>query len=278
VSAPPRPATSEWAPWLAPVALVGGIVLALLGALVVDVPALALGATVTSSHTSPGVTLANTFVQDLAFVAAAVLSAYIGAHRVSAADLGLRPPRRRWRAAGWVFVLWLTFLLASAVWAAIVHPKTEKLLEQLGANEGTTLLVLSAVLTCVVAPMCEEILFRGFIYTALRNWRGVLPAAILAGLLFGAVHAGSAPAEDLVPLAALGFGLCLLYQHTGSLYPCMFAHSLNNSIAFASLEGWSVGQGALLIVAGFAGVAVILYALQLIGVTSSRPAGVAPET
>lgn len=278
MSAAPRPATSEWAPWLAPVALVGGILLALLGALVVDVPAVALGVKLTSSHTPPGVTLANTFVQDLAFVVAAVLCAHIGAHRVSAYDLGLRPPRRRWRAAGWVFVLWLTFLVASAVWAAIVHPKTEKLLEQLGANEGTTLLVLSAVLTCVIAPMCEEILFRGFIFTALRNWRGTLPAAILAGLLFGAVHAGSAPAEDLVPLAALGFGLCLLYHHTGSLYPCMFAHALNNSIAFASLEGWSVGQGALLIAGAFASVAAVLYVLQLLGLTRARPAGVAPET
>jgi hypothetical protein len=278
VSAQPRPATSEWSPWLAPVALVGGIVLALFGALIVDVPAAALGAKVTGSHTSPGLTVANTFVQDLAFVGSAVLCAYIGAHRVSAYDLGLRPPRRRLRAAGWVFVLWVAFLAASAIWAAIVHPKPEKLLEQLGANEGTALLVSSAVLTCVVAPMCEEILFRGFIFTALRNWRGTLPAAVLGGLLFGAVHVGSAPVEDLVPLAALGFGLCLLYQHTGSLYPCMFAHALNNSIAFASLEGWSVAQGFELILGAFAGVAAVLYALRVLGViTARRPADVASD-
>jgi hypothetical protein len=260
------------------VALVAGILLAGVGALVVDVPAVALGATLSGSHTSPGLTIANTFVQDLAFVAAAVLCARIGAHRVSAYDLGLRPPRARWRAAGWVVVLWVTFLVASAVWAAIVHPKTEKLLEQLGANEGTTLLVASAVLTCVVAPMSEEILFRGFIFTALRNWRGMLPAAIITGLLFGAVHAGSAPAEDLLPLAALGFGLCLLYWHTDSLYPCFFAHALNNSIAFASLEGWSVGQGILLIAGAFAGVGAVLYTLRALGVTRAAPSGVAPGT
>ena len=62
------------------------------------------------------------------------------------------------------------------------------------------------------------------------------------------MHAGSAPALDLVPLAALGFGLCLLYRYTGSLYPCIVAHSLNNSIAFASLEGWG-WQVPVLIVA-----------------------------
>ncbi len=79
-----------------------------------------------------------------------------------------------------------------------------------------------------MAPICEEFLFRGYIFTALRNWRGTLPAAIITGLVFGGVHVGSAPALDLVPLAALGFGLCLLYRYTGSLYPCMIAHSLNN--------------------------------------------------
>ena len=45
------------------------------------------------------------------------------------------------------------------------------------------------------------------------------PAAIITGLVFGGVHAGSAPVVDLVPLAGLGFGLCLLYRYTGSLYP-----------------------------------------------------------
>ncbi len=94
--------------------------------------------------------------------------------------------------------------------------------------------MLSAGLTCVVAPICEEFLFRGYIFTALRNWRGTLPAALITGLMFGGVHVGSAPALDLVPLAALGFGLCLLYRYTGSLYPCMLAHSLNNSLAFSA--------------------------------------------
>ena len=95
----------------------------------------------------------------------------------------------------------------------------------------------------MIAPICEEFLFRGYIFTALRNWRGTLPAAILTGLLFGGVHAGSAPALDLLPLAALGFGLCLLYRYTGSLYPCIAAHSLNNCVAFASLEGWGLEGG-----------------------------------
>ena len=116
-------------------------------------------------------------------------------------------------------------------------------------TKPTSLLLLSAALTCVVAPICEEFLFRGYIFTALRSWRGTWPAAVITGLVFGAVHAGSAPALDLVPLAGLGFGLCLLYRYSGSLYPCIAAHSLNNSLAFAALEGWGWQAPVLMIAA-----------------------------
>ena len=50
--------------------------------------------------------------------------------------------------------------------------------------------------------------------------------------MFGAIHAGSSDPAFLVPLGLLGMGLCLLYVRTGSLYPCVAAHALNNSIAF----------------------------------------------
>jgi uncharacterized protein len=260
-----RSPTTDWPPWTAPLALVGGLVLAAVGGLVVDIPALALGATISSTHTPPGLSIADTVVQDLAFVLAAVYCARLGRRTVYSWQFGLRPPGAGWRSAiARILLLLLAFIVLSAFWSVVFHPSEEKLLKQLGSNEGAALLVLSAALTCVIAPMCEEFLFRGFIFTALRNWRGTLPAAIVTGLVFGAVHAGSAPALDLAPLAALGFGLCLLYRYTGSLYPCMIAHSLNNSIAFASLEGWG-WQAPVLIVAALAGIGGVVLACKRIG-------------
>src|ERR1019366_857195 len=150
------------------------------------------------------------------------------------------PPRDRLAlATGFMVPAVAVLIVGSVIWSGVFHPKEEELLKTLGSNEGTALLLASAVLTCVVAPICEEMLFRGYIFTALRNWKGTLPAALITAILFGGVHAGSAPALDLVPLAGLGFGLCLLYRYTGSLYPCIIAHSLNNSLAFSSLESWS---------------------------------------
>lgn len=261
---------ASWSPWMAPAALVGGLVLAAVGGLLVDIPALAFGADVSASHLPPGLAIADTAVQDVAFVGVAVFFAQLGGRAVSAAQFGLRPTRFS-RAARLAVVTLLGFLLFSLIWTSIFHAPKEKLLEQLGTKESTVLLLLSAGLTCVMAPICEEFLFRGFIFTALRNWRGVWPAAIISGLLFGAVHAGSAPAVDLVPLAALGFGLCLLYRATGSLYPCIAAHSLNNSLAFGSLENWG-WQIPVLMLASLLLIALLARALIRAGVISSEPA------
>ena len=75
------------------------------------------------------------------------------------------------------------------------------------------------MLITVFAPLGEELFFRGFFFGSLRNWRGPWLAAVLTGLVFGAIHAGSSPVGYLVPLAIFGIGLCLLYEWTGSLYP-----------------------------------------------------------
>lgn len=265
--------TTDWPPWMALVALLGGLVLAAVAGLVVDLPAMAFGVKITSEHTPPGITIADTFVQDLAFVAAAVYCAQVGGRRVRAWQLGLRTPGQGWRRAGkLVLALLVGFIVLSAIWEAIFSPEKEKLLETLGSKEGTALLVLSAGLTCVVAPICEEILFRGFIFTALRNWRGTLTAAVIAALLFGGIHAGSAPEADLPPLAFLGFGLCLLYRYTGSLYPCMIAHSLNNSIAFSALEGWD-WQAPVLIVAAIGAIVVLIRVGERTGLLGQRAPG-----
>ncbi len=221
-SASPLPG---WPWWSAFVALLGAFVLTAIGALAVDLPAVAFGVEITSSHTPPGLTIADTFVQDLAFVAAPLICAHWFGRAVRAWQFGLRRPGVGWSSAAMmVLALIVAFILLNAGWSQLVNPGKEKLLEQLGTEESTLLLVLSAGLTCVVAPMCEEFLFRGYIFTALRSW-GLLPAAIADGLLFGGVHVSSAPALDLLPLAALGFGLCLLYRYSGSLYPGMGAHA-----------------------------------------------------
>jgi uncharacterized protein len=257
---------TSWPAWTAPVALIVGLVVAVVGALLVDVPALALGVNVTAQHLPNGLQVADTAVQDAGFVFVAVFFAQLGGRSVAAWQFGLRPTPI-WRAVRRIVAIGVGFLLFSLAWKAIVHPPEEKVLEQIGTG------VLSAALTCVVAPIGEEFLFRGYIFTALRNWRGPGTSAVITGLLFGLVHVGSAPLLDLVPLAVLGSALCLLYRQTGSLYPCIAVHSLNNSIAFGSLANWSwQWQIPVLVVAALAAIALLVVVLTRVGVISpERP-------
>jgi uncharacterized protein len=249
---------------MAPAALVSGLAVALLGGLLVDIPAVALGVNVTANHVPDGLQVADTVVQDVGFVVVAIFFAQLGGRAVKAWQFGLRPTPF-WRALGTMAAIGFGFLVSVVVWNALVSPPREKVLEQIGTS------VFSAALTCVVAPICEEFLFRGFIFTALRNWRGTLPAALITALLFGAVHAGSAPALDLVPLAGLGFALCLLYRRTGSLYPCIVVHSVNNSLAFGSLAKWSwEWQIPVLILGSLAVIGMLALVLTRVGVISAE--------
>lgn len=265
---------NDWAAWTGPVALLAALLLAAVGGLIVDVPALLAGVKATSSHTPPGLELGDTIVQDAVFVLTALLFAQIGGRTVRSWQFGLRPPQGAWwRVALSVVGVYLLFFLFSLLWAgALGEEPKEELLKQLGAGESALLLGLSALLTTVIAPIGEEMLFRGYIFPALAKWRGWLVGAAITGVLFGAVHAGSAPAIYLVPLGVLGFLLCALYRRTGSLYPCIATHSLNNSIAFAALEKWSVQGGALLIVGALATLGLLRLGLVRSGAISPQGA------
>jgi CAAX protease family protein len=233
------PVAPRWPPWTAFVALIAAFGAALFGAIVVGIIAAALGADF--DDPPPVVNLIATVVQDSALVGSAILFARM-AGSARPWFFGLRPPRARRASGGWLLLAWAAFIAFSAAWvSALGIEERDKLPEELGVDDGTGALVAVAFLVAVVAPIAEEVFFRGYFFGALRNWKGVWPAALITGLVFGAIHAGSSPIGFLVPLAFLGFVLCLLYARTGSLYPCIVLHSLNNSIAFGASEGWDWG-------------------------------------
>jgi uncharacterized protein len=225
--------TPLWAPWTAPVSLIAGFAVALFGYVIIGGVGSATGARVDA----PAVTILGTLVQDAALIGSALVFANLSG-RPRPGQFGLRPTRL-WSGVGWLLLTWFGFVVFSAVWVtALGIEERDDLPDQLGADESTVALVAVAVLVCVLAPIAEEFFFRGYFFTALRNWKGAWLAAVLTGLVFGGIHAGSAPAGYLVPLAVFGFGLCLLYWRTGSLYPCIALHALNNSLAFGVTQGW----------------------------------------
>jgi membrane protease YdiL (CAAX protease family) len=146
-----------------------------------------------------------------------------------------------------------SFYVFALTYFAIFQPDGEQeVTESLGADESTLALIVAGFVVIVVAPVAEEFFFRGFFYRALRGSLPVLAAAAIDGVIFGAIHFTGGDTLSLLPmLAALGFMFCLVYERTGSLYPVIALHALNNSIAYTAQEpdGWpaSLALGAAMI-------------------------------
>ena len=79
-----------------------------------------------------------------------------------------------------------------------------------------------------IAPFCEEVFFRGFVFPGLRHSMSVGWAIVISSLLFGIAHAdpGSFPV-----LFVIGLALAFLRWRTQSIWPCIMLHMLNNGIA-----------------------------------------------
>lgn len=243
-SGPPR-----WPPWTAGAALAVAFLFAIVGAIGVGVVAAIFGASF--EDPPPAVNIVATVVQDGAFVGAALLFAG-RTGRVLPAQFGIVRTRIG-PAIGWMLAAYVVYIALGQLWALVIDTdKTDKLPDSLGADRSTVALVAVCVLVTAIAPIAEEVFFRGYFFGALRNWRGPWPAALMTGIVFGGIHVGSADAVFLVPLAILGFMLCFVREQTGSLLPCIALHAINNALAFGITEDWSGGATLLLAVGAVA--------------------------
>ena len=247
--APETPDHSEevpWPIWTVPAAFALGLVVGVLSTAVVAGISKATG----SGTDTPAVNIVGDIVFDLSFVGVALWLAVANGHP-RPSDFGYR------RVAlglgiGAFLIAGVSYYVVTAVYQAIfsLHG-TDKLPKGLGVGQSTAALVGAAVFVCVVAPVAEEFFFRGFMFGALRRWHfsvgghdlGTWAAAVVTGTLFGLVHTGSASPQYLIPLGFFGFVLCLVRWRTGSLYPCMALHSVNNSLALGITQlHWTAGE------------------------------------
>lgn len=99
-------------------------------------------------------------------------------------------------------------------------------------EKDVAVLVLMAFTAAVVAPVCEEVVFRGYLYPAVKRFTGPWVSGLCTALVFSAAH-GSVSA--LLPLFVFGLALAALYEFTGSIWAPMAAHFLFNSATVVSL-------------------------------------------
>ncbi len=254
-----------WRLWSAPAAIGLGLGLGVLASIIVQIIGGAAGAS--TSQSTPAENIISNILFDLGFVAAALYIASVQG-RLRPRDFGFRWPGLRASVVA-VLVAGIAYYFVTDIYASLLRLHgTDKLPSDLGVNRSTAALVAASVFVCVIAPIAEEFFFRGFIFGALRQWRivvagrniGVWVAAVITGILFGFAHTGSASGQYLIPLGFLGFVLCLVRWRTGSLYPCMALHSINNSLALGVNElSWNAVEilglmaGSLLVIAAVTG-------------------------
>lgn len=88
------------------------------------------------------------------------------------------------------------------------------------------------IMVAVLAPVFEEILFRGFFLTSLTRYLPMWGAIGISGIVFAIAHLNLA---DILPLSVLGCVLGFVYSRSRNLLASMLLHSLWNSGSFLSL-------------------------------------------
>lgn len=154
-------------------------------------------------------------------------------YKTSREDLGLS------RLPSWLDIFlapagFIIYVIISAIFITIASQLSFVNLDQVQDTGFSQLgqgyeYVVAFLMLVVIAPVAEEILFRGFLFGKLRKhvpiWIAILITSLLFAFVHGAVNVG-------IDVFALSIVLCLLRLVSGTIWPSILLHMLKNAIAF----------------------------------------------
>lgn len=127
-----------------------------------------------------------------------------------------------------LLVFWVVLVAVLLVWVGLAHgPPPHNPLEGTARAGNWAVIVVFTLVAATVAPITEEVFFRGMVYNGLRQRLHPLWAAILQGVAFGLLHTYGYVHAAMVAL--LGFGLAVLYEWRRTLLAPIFVHALQNT-------------------------------------------------
>lgn len=204
------------------------------------------GANADSDIVGGPVELGGQIVLDLIAVGAAA-GFSLGKFRLPAAAWGLVRARRfnlglvAATVAGSYLTLAIYGILVTVLRLDALLPKSNT---PTGLLEHRAVVPFTVFFIVAVAPICEELFFRGFIFHGLWSRLGFWPAAALSGFFFGVIHfSGLSTLGIVLPFTVIGMLFALLVRRTGSLWNSILAHMLFNGI---SITGTLVASAAVL--------------------------------
>lgn len=150
--------------------------------------------------------------------------------------LGLHPkhPIRviLWAVLGWI-VIFISFILLNKIglelWLSerLGAKQNQEVVDVLISTPDSQLRLTMIFMACIVAPVTEEFLFRGYLYPVVKRFTEPVVAAIFTGVIFGAIHG---QIWAVIPLSIFGILLALLYEKSGSIWACILCHGMFNTI------------------------------------------------
>jgi membrane protease YdiL (CAAX protease family) len=211
----------RWPVWFGAAGFVIGVGSGIVGAILL-LPTLLIvtrGFGVDSDDALPVLELVATFFQDIGWVVGAILLAST-IRKPKAWQFGFRRPRIG-ASVGWSLVAIGTYIAITVLYTLILQPESGEPIET-GDRYGT-----------------------------------LIGSCVINGSLFGAVHLTSGGPLAVAVIAPLGFLLCLVYERSGSIYPCIGLHALNNAIVSAAefdrVSGIALIMGAAMLLFTFVG-------------------------
>jgi len=133
----------------------------------------------------------------------------------------------------WIVTLIWSTILSGLQGAGVIEEFAPQELVTLFQSGGDWLaIILLVFMAIVVAPIVEEIIFRGCIYRFLKSQTTLLGAQIISGTLFALLHGNLL---SFIPLVMVGVLLARVYEKTGSLAVAIWFHAFFNTFSLSML-------------------------------------------
>jgi len=134
---------------------------------------------------------------------------------------------------GWLIIVPFVLLISLIMNSLIDNQNgSNPLLEIVLNNNNYLSFFLLFVTTTVLAPLFEEIIFRGILLPTLSRDFGVISGIIVSAFIFALAHLSLG---EMPPLFVLGIGLAITRIASGSLFSSVIMHSLWNGLTFFNL-------------------------------------------
>jgi len=148
---------------------------------------------------------------------------------VSWSDLGLRPFKPVIMGLGCGLMMGFVFInLIYATFLAFFGLQTQPGLDKIFQQTDFPLLLFLG--GAVIAPLVEELFFRGFIFIGLRDKIGWQGAILMSAAIFALAHVIP---TSFFPIFLLGVIFATLAEFSGSIWPGIIIHTLNNTLSLS---------------------------------------------